>query len=141
MRINHLLLWGLFYRQTSAVLMLPLAGVVICMFGSLSQTTLPSASFRMYLYCTCVSTGSCAVTLHTGYATALSVSAASGDQFASASTEPVRKTFSPYDVVAFTRNVTLAVGAAGPGLHDAGTLRPAAPQDAGGSVVLRALKA
>jgi hypothetical protein len=62
--------------------------------------------------CTCVAARSYADTPHTVYATALSVSAMSDDQFASEPSEPAMKMFLPYSAVAFMQNVTLALAAA-----------------------------
>jgi hypothetical protein len=101
------------YRQTSAVLMLPLPDVVICM--------------------------SMQPTLQTRYTTALARARRPVTSSRAPSPEPARTMFSPHDVVASTQNVTFAIGAADPACQ---SLAPSAPpKDADTRVVLRALNA
>src|SRR4051812_2458150 len=61
-------------------------------FGSLSQTT-SEPFFLMYLYCTAVPIGRCAVARHTGYIADDSGTARAGSQLPSAAVSPTTNTF------------------------------------------------
>jgi len=85
------------------------------LFGSDSQTTLPSVSLRMNLYWNTVPPGRSTVTVQTGYVAADSGIEESGSHVPSCDILPTRKIFSPKVVVAVSANVTATVdGGGGP---------------------------
>jgi len=99
----------LVYLHVVEIVCDPDAFVVALLFGSDSQTTLPSVSLRINLYWKLVLGGRLTVIVQIGYVAADRGSDAAGSQVPNCEMLPTRKMFSPNVVVAISDQLTATV--------------------------------